>query len=213
MNQNKINGTQDILYLGSQSNARKNLLTWAKIPFKIITHTYDEELTPHRGNLQKLVLVLAEQKMKYLDLTSIPTQSRIFLVTADTLIGIPEKNQICGKPKDLFDAKEMLTTIAKQPIRVETGCCVSVQEKTDTGLKTINQKLFSVGATVEFQVSPENFAAYFQYEPNALYGCGASIIDSYGQLFFKSIHGSYSATLGLPLFELKNCLNEFNFKF
>lgn len=138
---------------------------------------------------------------------------KIYLITADTLIGIPKTEQIFKKPKDLADAKLMLTQIGAQPVSIQTGCCVSVQQWDGTTWNVINQKTFVVGALVEFAVNAESMDNYFKYEPNALNACGASVVDSFGQCFFKSMNGSYSAILGLPLFELRAVLKEFDFTF
>jgi septum formation protein len=138
---------------------------------------------------------------------------KIYLVTADTLIGIPDSQQIFKKPKDLADAKQMLAHIGAQPVSIQTGCCVSAQQWNGTNWNVLQQKTIVVGALVEFAVDAESMDNYFKYEPNALNACGASVVDSFGQCFFASMNGSYSAILGLPLFELRAILKEFDFIF
>ena len=137
----------------------------------------------------------------------------IFLITADTLIGIPNSQIIFKKPKDLAEEHHMLQQIAQQPVSIQTGCTISVKTWNGTEWQTVNQKTFVTGALVEFCVDQDSIQKYFALEPNALHACGASVVDSYGQSFFKSMNGSYSAILGLPLFELRAILKEFNFTF
>lgn len=140
-------------------------------------------------------------------------QEKIYLITADTLIGIPDKKQIFKKPKDINNAKLMLTQIGAQPVNIQTGCCVAVKQWNGNNWNTLQQKTIVVGALVEFCVAADQMDNYFNYEPNALNACGASVVDSFGQSFFKSMNGSYSAILGLPLFEIRAILKEFGFVF
>ena len=43
--------------------------------------------------------------------------------------------------------------------------------------------------------------------------CGAGVIEGIGQAFLKNINGSYTAVIGLPLFELRQALKKIGFKF
>lgn len=138
---------------------------------------------------------------------------KIYLITADTLIGIPNSTTLFGKPKDRNDAKQMLTQIGAQPVSIQTGCTIAVKQWDGITWNTIQQKTITVGALVEFVVPVDQMENYFTHEPNALNACGASVVDSFGQCFFASMNGSYSAILGLPLFEVRKILHEFGFKF
>ena len=209
-----MNLNQSKLYLGSQSKARKQLLEWAQLTAKTLHHTYDEDSHPHRNSLEKLVTELATEKKNHLILPQAEyLLEKIFIITADTLIGLPSSTTVFGKPKNLDDAKKMLTQIGKQPVNILTGCCITAQQWNGIQWNVINQKTIVVGALVEFCVETDQMDTYFKNEPNALNGCGASVVDSYGQCFFKSMHGSYSAILGLPLFELRIILKQFGFQF
>jgi len=46
-----------------------------------------------------------------------------------------------------------------------------------------------------------------------MYCCGAGMVEGFGASFLKSINGSYSAVIGLPLFELRDALKKLDFKF
>jgi predicted house-cleaning NTP pyrophosphatase (Maf/HAM1 superfamily) len=52
---------------------------------------------------------------------------------------------------------------------------------------------------------------YYQQMPEAMYACGGSIIERYGMNFLRSINGSLTAIIGLPLNELHKRLTETGF--
>jgi septum formation protein len=154
-------------------------------------------------------------------------ENKIFVLTADTLIKTDKTNQILGKPKDLEDAKQMLRGIREQSVTVLTGCCLQVmklsvpkpaqhhdaqQQKPEHWLIE-KQECWATGAQVEFCVDEQSLDFYFEKEPWALHACGGGVIEGVGQSFLKSINGSYTAVLGLPLFELRQKLNNLKFKF
>jgi predicted house-cleaning NTP pyrophosphatase (Maf/HAM1 superfamily) len=43
--------------------------------------------------------------------------------------------------------------------------------------------------------------------------CGAGRIEDFGENFLKSVNGSYTTILGLPMFELRRALKEIGFKY
>jgi septum formation protein len=205
----------DCLYLGSQSKARQKLLELAGIKFKILQHKSSECVIEPDGDFEKYVISIACDKIQHLQLpeTDQIPEDTLFVVTADTLIKTVETNQILGKPKDLEEAKEMLASFRHQPVFVLTGCCLRVMKKSGQHWDLEKQECWATGAQVEFVVDPDSMDSYFKNEPWALQACGAGIIEGYGQSFLKSINGSYTAVLGLPLFELRQKLKAVGFKF
>jgi len=52
---------------------------------------------------------------------------------------------------------------------------------------------------------------YLEQIPHAINACGAGIIEDFGLNFLKTVNGSFTAILGLPLFELRKALTTMGF--
>ncbi len=208
------NKGNDILYLASQSSSRQKLLTLARIPFCVMAHTSNEELVNDNPvSFGDYVQAIARDKMHCVELPSIDDVEREFLyvLTADTLAQIKKTGVILGKPKDRVDGVRMLRLMQHELVEVVTGCCLHKYIKKSGHWELDVQKLWVTGAEVAFTVDDDSIDRYFEMLPEALYGCGAGIIEDYGQLFLQSINGSYTAVLGLPLFELRKELRALGF--
>ncbi len=207
---------RDILYLGSQSQPRQNLLKLADIKFKVLEHKSAESVVEPSDDFEKYVIAIACDKMQHLQFPEVSQikEKRIFVLTADTLIKTVRTNQILGKPRDLEHAKEMLRILRDQPIDVFTGCCLQLMKQSGrTHWEIEKRQCWATGAQVEFSIDEESFDFYFGKEPWALHACGGGVIEGVGQAFLKSINGSYTSVLGLPLFELRQGLKRLGFKF
>ena len=205
----------NILYLASQSQTRKKLLTLADIPFCTIAHKSSECGIDLTHSFEEYVLAIAKHKMEEVNLqdpTIDPQKTpTIFVLTADTLIRTCASKQILGKPTDLEDAKRMLRIIQEESVDVATGCCLEKKSFVASAWKTIAHKYWVTAATCDFYVDEESLDLYFKKMPQALYGCGAGIVEDFGYNFLKSVNGSFTTILGLPLFELRMALKELGF--
>ena len=201
-----------VLYLGSQSASRKQLLEWAGITYQTLSHNCDEKAIAFNGDTQAHVIAIAVEKMANLTLPEAKTiGEQIFVLTADTLIFIPSSGSVLGKPEDKTDAQAMLRLMQQEAVSVQTGCCLRVYEWSGSVWKTLHEKDWATGAHVWFDVDDHSMEWYFEKLPHALNGCGAGILEKFGQGFLRTINGSYSAVLGLPLFELRQELARMNF--
>ncbi len=206
---------KDILHLGSQSYSRQKLLTAATIPFVVLPHASDEQLIRGEQSFDLYVKAIAQEKMRCLMLPEQPPQGKsyIFVLTADTLVHAVDSGEILTKPKDLDDAKNILRRMRGKKAEVVTGCCLQKLSYESGRWDVIVETTWTTGAFVEFWVDDEDFDAYFAHAPKAMVASGAAIVEDYGQLFLKTINGSYSAVIGLPLFELRCALKKMGFVF
>ena len=200
------------LYIGSQSPSRQNLLKQADIPFKVLSHDSDECVVRGNSSFDDYVLAIAREKMVHVQL---PTREEagtdeIFVLTADSLSMTQGTKEVLGKPEDRDDAVRMLRLHREQPTIVTTACVLE-KKVWDGGWKTEVKKEWCVSSNIEFIVDEEYIDSYLEKLPMALYACGAGIIEGYGHNFVKSITGSFSAVLGLPMYELRQVLRELEF--
>lgn len=204
---------KDILYLGSQSKIRQRLLKTAGIKFKVLQHQSDECGVELEKDFGKYVLGIAKHKMESLSLPKVEDckKNTIFVLTADTLTKVDR--HILGKPEDIDDARRMLKLMFNKSTEVLTGVCLEKKVWNDGKWTTDVVKLWVSNAIIEFWVDEENYDNYFKKLPEAMLSCGAGRIEEFGQNFLKSVNGSYTTILGLPMFELRQVLKEIGFKY
>lgn len=204
---------KNFLYLASKSRSRQILLELAEIPYKTLDQDFDESCVDQMGSLHEHVLYLARQKMAHVKLPSIIEAKNeiIFVLTADTLVQAKVTGEIFGKPKDRDDAKRMLRIESQSPVAVVTGAVLEKKQFLNNAWQTIQKKEWVSSADVEFSVEEELLDTYLDKLPIAFHSAGAGVIEGYGHNFLKKIDGSYSAVLGLPIFELRQYLKEISF--
>lgn len=206
---------KDILFLGSQSQARQRLLQGARIPFKVLEHTSDEALDHTKTSFHNHVLAVADSKMKALvlpDIDSVDTDY-IFVLTADTLIRNPRTGEILGKPRNRQHAYQMLAGEREGFVEVVTGCCLKKFIRSQLSWQEDVSEQWICHTQAEFFVDEDSVDFYLDSAPIALVCAGAGVIEDVGLSFLKSINGSYSGAIGLPLYELRQALKKHNFKF
>lgn len=206
---------QDILYLGSQSRARQNLLKFAQINYQLLQHASDEELEHLPNAFADHVLAIAIHKMQNLQL---PTPAAvdtdyIYVCTADTLVKNTMTGEILGKPVNRADAIRMLTLERTAPLEVLTGCCLEKFRRDNQQWVRVDLAHWTSGAVVEFYVDDDSIERYLTTFPFVLNCSGAGVIEDHGLSYLKSISGSYTAVIGLPLYELRIALKKMGFRF
>jgi len=204
---------RDIIYLGSSSPARQQLLKYADIPFKVIPHRSDEQLAHAPNNFSDYVLAIAQAKMHSL---ALPKKIEVgtdylFALTADSLIRNPRSGEIMGKPVDAEDANRMLAVALEGCVEVLTAVCLKKFFYQHGRIDGSLTREWTTSAMIEFYVDPSSVGKYLTLLPIALQCSGAGVIEGHGLSYLKSVHGSYTAAIGLPLYELKQNLRELGF--
>ena len=78
-------------------------------------------------------------------------------------------------------------------------------------INTSSHAHWTTGAIIEFYVDHDSIDKYFATFPNVLQCSGAGVVEDHGLSYLKSISGSYTAVLGLPLYELRLALKKIGF--
>lgn len=204
---------KDILYLASESAQRQRLLKEADINFKTIKHNADECIVSLKKDFADYILDIAKEKMNNIEFVQGNEGDIIFVLTADTMVYTNKTRTILGKPENLEDAKRMLRLFRNEEGKVVTACCLYKKVFKNGIWENEAENHWTTTSLVEFIVDEQNFDEYFKHLPHSLKSASGGIIEEYGQRFCKSIKGSYSNIIGLPIFELVQALKQMKFKF
>lgn len=186
--------TNPMIYLASNSPRRAELLTQIGVTFTRIQADVEECLQPDELAAQ-YVTRLATEKAQAGFLNS--TQDRPVL-GADTIV-VREKH-ILEKPCDQKHAHEMMKKLSATTHQVLTAIAVVDNEQT---------KCILVQTSVTFKtLSDQEIRDYWETgEPCDK--AGGYGIQGVGGKFVTHISGSYSAVVGLPLYETDQLIKEF----
>ena len=184
-----------MLILASQSPRRAELLSQIGVPFTTLSADIDETILP--GETPEIyVQRLAEQKAQAGWQASADIAENRLALGADTVVVIHE--QALGKPKNFDDAMRMLQRLSGQKHQVFTAVTITSGEHCESIL---------VKTDVTFcDLTPSQIEEYWQTgEPQDK--AGSYAIQGIGGKFVTHIKGSYSAVVGLPLYETNQLLS------
>lgn len=195
------------LYLGSSSQSRQMLLREAHIPFILVNQSADETKCDWGMSLQQVVEHIALYKMEHVILPQGKEGEIGFVLTADTLTE-NAAGKLEGKPVDRQDAIEKLKS-SRNGVRTGTAFCLERRIYKDGAWHLDVHVLKYVEASYRFNVPNEAIDFYLDNVP--VVGSGAIAIEGFGNQFLEKIDGSYSAVVGLPMFELRSELARLGF--
>ena len=172
------------LVLASASPRRKSLLTEMGLDFDVIPSAADETVDPGTPP-EDLVQTLAARKA--LSVLEKAGEDAIVL-GADTVVSLG--GEIFGKPKDLADARRMITSLSGTTHEVYTGVCLC-RGKESVSAPVCTKVTFSPISEHEIDTYLSSFSP--------LDKAGAYGIQDAGGLFVSRIEGDYYNVVGLPL--------------
>lgn len=183
-----------MIYLASNSPRRSELLGQIGVSFSRVNASIEEKRKPGES-AENYVLRLAFEKA----LAGFKNSDRTRLVLgADTIVVID--GQILEKPADQLHAKKMLQLLSGRTHQVFTAIALvdsqSVKTqlvKTDVGFKELSEQEID-----EYWLTGEPLDKAAGY---AIQGVAGK--------FVTNICGSYSAVVGLPLYETEQLIKEF----
>jgi septum formation protein len=193
-----------LLVLGSQSPRRKELLGWLNIPFEIVTADLDE--ISHEKDPSDIAIDLASQKAHAVK-TKIDFAKHPFIISSDTIVVLD--NKIYGKPKDVNEARIILSELSDKTHLVITGVSFYFF---DPQTQKMREHLFYDSTEVTFnEITPDLMENYLATK-DSLDKAGAYGIQGPSLTFISNVNGSYSNVVGFPLdkivSELKIILGE-----
>jgi septum formation protein len=175
------------LILASASPRRAELLRSAGLDFDSAPANVDEEVFPGEAS-ETLVSRLSQRKAEAVS----GLYPSSIILAADTVV--EHDGEILGKPADAEEALRMLTALSGDAHEVMTGFTLRIPNG--------KQVTEVVTTEVEFrELTPNEIASYVESgEP--MDKAGAYGIQSGAAGFVRSIRGSYTNVVGLPLAEV-----------
>jgi len=186
--------TMPELILASTSPRRRKLLGELERPFRVIPPTADETIS-QGATPQQAAMELAQRKGRSV---AVALETGLVLA-ADTLVSVG--GEIIGKPRDRSDAVAILRKLARQTQEVITGVCLIDVE---SGLE------LTASDTTAVTMRPMTEAEILAYVDSgeAMGKAGAYAIQETGDRFVRSVDGSMSNVVGLPLELVRRMLGQ-----
>jgi septum formation protein len=198
----------DFIYLASQSPRRRQLLEQIGVRHELLLAGPEEdaealeaeqpgELPIHYvERVTRAKLAAARARWQARGLPPAP------ILCSDTTVALGRR--ILGKPADAADATRTLAMLAGRTHRVLTAVAV--------GHGAFEAVAVSVSKVHMAEVEPSRIAAYVDSgEPFGK--AGAYAIQSAAATWISRIEGSYSAIMGLPLYETAELLRQAGYRF
>ena len=126
------------------------------------------------------------------------SEQQIPVLGSDTAVILDGK--ILGKPENREQAVEMLLRLSNQTHQVLTAVAVKNQHRTEQILSSTE---------VSFSKLTRKMCESYWHSGEPVDKAGAYGIQGKGALFVRTINGSYSGVMGLPIYETSILLNKF----
>ena len=184
----KILNEKSLLILASKSPRRRYLLEQAGLAFSVMPSNIDETKIP-LSSPESYVKILSEAKAD--------TVSQMFpekwVIGADTIV--LNNGDILGKPESKDDARTMLKQLSGQSHQVLTGYAIVCKAKNRKFSETVK-------TDVLFKRLTDEEIEWYIHTKEPFGKAGSYAIQGIGTFLVKSIYGSYTNVVGLPVCEV-----------
>jgi septum formation protein len=184
----KKSAVTPLFVLASKSPRRRYLLKQAGLDFLVVPSQVDESKILI-NDPETYVIELAKAKAG--DISQKYPES--WVIGADTIVVI--NGTILGKPKSKDDARNMLYRLSGRTHQVYTGFAICCKAE---------KRIFSqvVKTDVLFKELSDEEIQWYIHTPEPFDKAGAYAIQGIGTFLIRSIHGSYTNVVGLPVCEV-----------
>ena len=199
---------KDPILLGSGSVIRKRLLDEAKIQYIPTYHTSDEAVEP--GTLREMTSTVAVGKMdKIVIPEDVPKDRPLFALTVDTLC-MNWDGTIVGKPADRAEAIKNIGMLNNKVLKAGSSFCLDRKVYKDGRWETDARIVDYDEATCMFEI-PDQWVDRYLNETTAMKAAGSATAEEFGAQFVRSVEGCYYSLLGVPMFELRQALEQLGY--
>lgn len=185
------------IILASASPRRKELLDQIRVTCRVYPVDLDETPWPDETPLDYVQRLAAEKSAA----CQAQLNTEIPVLAADTAVVLGRV--IMGKPKDKADALAMLMQLSGKSHQVYSA--ISLRGCVHSQAVSITEVTFR-------SLTKQEILAYW-YSGEPVDKAGSYAIQGLGGMFVKSIKGSFSGVVGLPLFETAELLSKQGIEF
>ena len=180
------------IILASASPRRKELLDQIKVTYTVHPVDLDETPLPDETPLAYVQRLAAEKSAACV--AQLKTETPVLAADTAVVLG----RVIMGKPKDQADALAMLTQLSGNTHQVYSA--ISLRGREHSQAHSITEETFR-------RLTQREILDYW-HSGEPVDKAGSYAIQGMGGLFVKSIKGSFSGVVGLPLFETAELLSK-----
>jgi len=177
-----------VIILASKSPRRRYLLEQAGLSFSVVPSDIDETRVPI-SSPETYVRILSELKADNVS----ERYPEKWVIGADTIV--LKNGAVLGKPASMDEARSMLKQLSGQTHQVLTGyaiCCKAKNRKFSETIKT----------DVLFKQLTDEEIEWYIHTKEPFDKAGSYAIQGLGTFIVKSIRGSYTNVVGLPVCEV-----------
>ncbi len=186
------------LILASASPRRREILTWAGVPFSV--HPAPGEYAPADLPPAERVLALAKSKAQQVSVL----YSNAIILGSDTMVAVDDT--VLGKPRTPEEAVHMLMMLQGRSHQVYTGVWLV---KTGEGGYTVKEDGFTDCTSVTFCPMTQQQAWDYVATGEPMDKAGAYGIQGRGMRYIEKIDGDFFTVMGLPGGRLLRFLDKF----
>jgi len=182
-----------MLYLASQSPRRAELLTQLQVPFQTLSSEVDETVNPDEdaySYVRRLAIAKAQAGWRL-------SNGQLPVLGSDTSVVFEQ--EILGKPKNKADCHRMLQLLSGKTHKVMTAVALVHKQ----GIESV-----VVTTDVSFKQLTDTEIDWYWHTGEPQDKAGSYGIQGLGGQFVTQIRGSYSAVVGLPLYETSELLKK-----
>jgi septum formation protein len=185
-----------VMILASASPRRSELLREMGVPFTVVRGQVPEVAPEHLSPVETAE-INAYRKAR----ATAKKHPDSLVLAADTIVSLG--TAIFGKPVDMADAEQTLAKLQGRTHQVITGVCL-------LHLRAHRQKLFAVSTSVTFRKLHAGQIRRYLSKIFPFDKAGSYAIQDEGDQIVKSISGSFSNVVGLPVEQLARELAGWN---
>jgi septum formation protein len=185
-----------VLILASASPRRSELLREMGVPFTVVRGQVPEVAPEHLSPVETAE-INAYRKAR----ATAKKHPDSLVLAADTIVSLG--TTLFGKPVDMVDAEQTLAKLQGRTHQVITGVCL-------LHLRAHRQNLFAVSTSVTFRKLHAGQIRRYLSKIFPFDKAGSYAIQDEGDQIVKSISGSFSNVVGLPVEQLTRELQAWN---
>ena len=186
------------IILASQSKARRSLMKELGVPFESHTSGYEENMKAYKSS-KTLAKHLAQGKAEFIA-HKFPDS---IIIGADTFITIAKEK--IGKPATIKEAEKIISKMSGKTIQVHSGIAVI---QTDSKGEIVKKTVDHVLTKLKIKKMSLQEIHHLATQEEALQISGAFSIEGEGGKMVEKIDGDYNNVIGLPLFRLREMLED-----